>query len=139
MPTFTRSAGIEMHLFPDTTSPHLSHDAQLEVYQRFEPAWEDQAPPISDSSTPSSTLGGLFNGQDISLLSHKAASVEFEQDEINDIVITYKTLKEGIREKEVDLYKRRLRDINACLKCFTTEWRVPGGPNDPVMKLLFTR
>jgi hypothetical protein len=121
-----------------STSLQFSHGTQMELYRRYDPMREDPVPPIADPSTSSSTLGQMF-GQNVPQASERTGSLEFGKEEIGEMIDVYKSLTQGVEDREIKKYTQRLRDTNALLKCFTTEQTVPGGQKDPAMNLLFTK
>jgi hypothetical protein len=97
----------------------------------------EEKPPIVESSTSSSTLGKMIRRSTVQAAA-KVSSLVFEQNEMVALVAKYEG-RDGVLPNEIEVYQRRLREINTCLRCFSTEWRVPGGQNDPVMNLIFTK
>jgi hypothetical protein len=86
------------------------------------------------ATTSSSTLGRMFN-EDCQQTHADMSSMAFGTKDIHNLLSSYNPAG----PKEEALYQRKLRETNLCLKCFSTEWHVPGGRNDPAMTLLFTR
>jgi hypothetical protein len=93
-----------------------------------------EVPDAQPLATSSSMLGKTFK-EDYQQTRAEMSSMAFDTKVLRGLHDSYKAAGRG----DPALYQRKLRDTNLCLKCFSTEWDVPGGRNDPAMNLLFTR